>query len=249
LSSFAFGQGGANIQAFVLTGTYTVIKRVSYLKPIQSTDKLYLELHNGNGWISSDIFTYQYNEAGTVIVGCRINQVNSTDVDVIFHSKASFGDTWASISTYKWRVRKVSNGNMAEVPPVVRAEYKDNVNTMPSGASATFQYNTKIEDTHNAVTTGSNSLEMSARPVTVGGAVTAVNDNMFILYVNSISNKYLILFNPDIGTTYQPIVSSSTTVRLNVGDYLYILWSNGDSVRGYTTQGGIGAITITRIGS
>jgi hypothetical protein len=60
------------------------------------------------------------------------------------------GSTWATAAAagWRWRVRKVSNGNMAEVPPVVRAEYTRSSSALPANGTAVF--NTKVEDTHSA---------------------------------------------------------------------------------------------------
>ena len=53
----------------------------------------------------------------------------------------------------RWRVRKVSNGNMAEIPPVVFARCDDDT-VYTTAVGTILRFDNKREDTHNAVTTG-----------------------------------------------------------------------------------------------
>ena len=156
-TSFGYGSEGAAIQAFAPVGTVSVEKRIRFQRPILSADSLLLEILVNNRWLdaSSAYLGFRSNDAGTIYSGVRLDPVSTsfTDVSVLFQSVPFTGGTWNNegLAGRRWRVRKISNGNMAEIPPVVRAEYG---NMITIGAAVPLNYATRREDTHNAVTTG-----------------------------------------------------------------------------------------------
>ena len=120
-ASFAYGEEGALIQSFAPEGLAGVSKYVQFKSKIQPTDMLFLELYNPNGkaWYSPLDTVWSQNDAATVYYGWRILIINENTVNVVFASRYSkeTSSTWAILSTagFRWRVRKVSAGNLSEV--------------------------------------------------------------------------------------------------------------------------------------
>jgi hypothetical protein len=123
--------GFSNGPSGVLVGSFTAferIKRVRFTTPILSTDSIFIEINDGNGWINgAQLFTYI--PQGTSRYGVISVQVNSTDVDVKFQQTGSrptnptyagAGDPWSTFSTYRWRLRKVSSGSQIGFPVSAR---------------------------------------------------------------------------------------------------------------------------------
>jgi len=252
-TSFAHGSEG-----ILVRGVGGITKRVRFEKPFQATDKVSLEFQRTDGpaniWYPyegcaiSGVDPFLRN--GSNNAGCSLSYVNSTDLDIVFApyraaTGATYGATgapWADVSTIlKWRVRKVSNGNMAEVPPVVRAEYG---NQSTGGATVPLNYATKLEDTHSCVTIGA-SWKFTAP---IGGVylVTATvrssttSYGRIALYKNGVLTSY-------VGNT--PNISGqigiqTVTIRLAVGDYIDVRALDW----GLTTSAD-DKITVTRLGS
>jgi len=151
-----YGTDGVAVQSFAPSATATVAKRVVFRRPFGPTDLPVLEFKINGTWtpIENTAYGFQANDAGTAYSGAQARPASGgVAIDVNFCNTAFPGSTWASeVSTglQAWRVRKVSNGNMAETPPVVRAEYTYSGGAVVVGATAIFTCATKFEDTHSA---------------------------------------------------------------------------------------------------
>jgi hypothetical protein len=161
------GRDGANfISIDSVTLASQTIKEVVFSRAIQDTDKILIELRDPTSgrWVIPSDIDWANRSANTAIYGIDVFP-HPTDP---FRARVRFGNAgrspyngaygatnsqaWSGVSTWKWRVRKVSNGNMAEQPPVVRAEYTNQTRADTSTATA-LTYNTKVEDTHSAYNT------------------------------------------------------------------------------------------------
>ena len=149
-TSFGYGIDGVAMQAFAPTTTNYVQKRIRFKTPIKPSDTLDVEIYRGGSWISMPaVCPFNISDTGGVIHGVLFIPVNETDVDVRFYSKADYYTAW--ITAWRWRVVKRSGGSMAEVPPVVRAEYTGTMTATPTGSVAINNIANKVEDTHSAV--------------------------------------------------------------------------------------------------
>jgi hypothetical protein len=126
-TSFAYGNSGSSAM-FTFTAART--KRVRFTRPVQSTDLLFVEFYDSasDNWVSGS--TLIIGASGQVIAnvdttsGVAISPYFSgmpkTDINIYFCRYRQSTNNWATgMTNLKWRVRKVSNGNMAEVPPTV----------------------------------------------------------------------------------------------------------------------------------
>jgi hypothetical protein len=124
-TSFAYGPGGSLIPNAAVGTAYA--RRVQFITPVQSTDKLTLEVKTAAGnWISFQDAGYGVVTIGGKIYGAYISQVSSSAVDVNFgeggigaYSAATYGANggpWSGLSTYLWRVRKTSGGASVGYP-------------------------------------------------------------------------------------------------------------------------------------
>ena len=130
-SSFAYGPSGVVFGSYTSTATsFAVItKRVRFQYPIQEDDQIVVELNAGNGWqelgtiAAIQALQRQYNSgtASSVAYGMYFDRVSgsTTDLDINFGSSGrttantglgTAGETWASVTSFKWRVRKAKAG-------------------------------------------------------------------------------------------------------------------------------------------
>lgn len=169
-TDFGYGPEGVNFVAIV-GGVGILKKRVRFRSPIQISDKIEVEVNNGNGWQSLphaelgggtgkfiDVFRGEMLNASDNYLGIGYKLVNSTDVDVIFGKFAAARSYtamtgWSDVTSFKWRVRKSAGSAVGEVAPFVGAKYNTTVSAA-SSSSAPVQWSNKEYDTHNAVTTG-----------------------------------------------------------------------------------------------
>jgi len=246
-SSFVYGSGGSVGHIGVTALTTYRRKRVRFTRPIQATDLLLVELYNpATGmWAASAIKPSTVsimNSLGygtTGYGGISLCQVNATDVDVGFEQRPDGSNAWnnGAISGCKWRIRKISNGNMAEVPPVVRAEYSNQIATT---ANAPMNFSTKVEDTHNAVTIGA-SWKFTA-PIMGVYALSAIFLGASVpatpaLYKNGV--RYRLGGN----CTASQFGQLNANIRLGVGDYIDVRLDSAPIANAE------GRIEIVRIGS
>lgn len=253
-TSFGYGQGGNLIPNIAATGT-NYSKRVRFLRPKQSTDDVFLEVYRpGLGWIRLAGQLFPRVVLNGTFFGVDLIQINQTDFDIQFQSgggspygAATYGsvgtDLFSSYYTagWLWRVRKVSNGNMAEVPPVVRAVY--------TGADAAAQntsinFSTKSEDTHSAVTTGTGVWKFAAPIPGVYLVDVQIYHNLshvFDLRKNGVTQNIYITANPTAGGNW---CCGMATIRLNSGEYIDVRDAVGANIMNSSSF-----IQITRLGN
>lgn len=237
-TSFGYGSGGAAILANTALTTYNC----KFINPIQNTDLIIVELRSKvtGRWIP--LFCANYSMSGYWIglsntsmvytaghYGIGLNStIDSYTVKITFGQYAATVNavsnlTWATVigdSTYgydRWRIRKISNGNMAEVPPIVAATYTKSSAAIT--ANNPIDIPTKVDDTHNAVTTGvawKFTAPISGRYLFTGGTSRTVSagGNIFI-YKNG--NSYLTALAYAVSGSTQSFAHS---LYLNTGDYV-----------------------------
>lgn len=228
-TSFVYGPGGSEGVIGNTALTSRRDKLVEFKRPIQPTDKISIELYDPTTgiWVDGDLrpadadlvcnhFVY-LNANG----GMAYYPVDSTHVAVSFNPYPSGNNIsdWDSSGLYgvRWRVRKVSNGNMAEEPRMVRAEYHSQA---ASGSNIDLKYSTKVEDTHNAYdpVTGRFTAPIDGSYTGIGnmvaGNATAQNIEIY---------KNGVLFKRIGGAdTVAIAVLIIFSIRLLAGDYITI---------------------------
>jgi len=263
------GSGGSlfpNISAGI--GTYT--RHVKFSRPIQATDTFEVDFYSSDGWVPLDIRLGTMQRQGSYLCGLRVERrVDPYVVAVMFgrngyeFTTGSYAgvstSTWASLfaAGFRWRVRKVSNGNMAEVPPVVRAEYYGkSAQTCTNGSTVNIIYTTKREDTHSGYNT------------TTGGYTFPIDGvyqiNARFVIASYTTNYTDMRFNITAGgTTFCSQMLSQNaagfvgcfvngSIRAKAGDIVFLSWSQISGASRDTLGGATDAlhgVTITRIGS
>jgi len=245
--AFVYGSEG-NVGIIGVTNLTSLRrKRVRFSKPIQPTDILRIELRDpSTGMWTSEFVT---SDGYPILVGFLFNpssgmslrQVNSTDVDVWFWPRP-YGDVavgWgeANFIGVRWRVRKISNGNMAEAP-TLPTQLPSMSGRMGSGVLSAVSkiawLNIFSNDTTNKITYDSTNRRFYFSEA----------GRYFISYsgfVNSTGAPHRVLLgkNTDVptastcfGMTYSNITGFNTigfavTIDLNIGDYITFLLSEG----------------------
>jgi hypothetical protein len=129
-TNFGYGSEGTPIIAF----STAVLRRVKFKRPIQDTDQIFLEYRRDTGpWLtvnSTDVeaglAALQYQNTTSYGAGLFRNTsgdkytINAYFGNYVYPSGATYGSAgyaWSTLAgnAYRWRVRKVSNGNMAEI--------------------------------------------------------------------------------------------------------------------------------------
>jgi hypothetical protein len=168
-TDFGYGPEGVNFVA--ATGTGILKKRVRFRNPIQITDKIEVEVNNGNGWQSLphantsssggtfvDVFRGENLNSADNYLGVGYQVVNQTDIDVVFGKYAasrSYTDVtnWSVVASFKWRVRKSAGSAVGEVAPFVGARYTGHTAAAITANVTSVKFNIKTYDTHNAYNT------------------------------------------------------------------------------------------------
>jgi hypothetical protein len=123
-TSFIYGGGGSSGIIGVTNLTSPRAKRVRFTRPINPSDLIFLELYDPSTqmWVAGTLRVGGQSicigrVSNTYSGGIGFQPVNATDIDIYFFG-TPYGESvfWnnAAYSGVKWRVRKVSNGNMAE---------------------------------------------------------------------------------------------------------------------------------------
>jgi hypothetical protein len=276
-TSFAYGSAGSRIPSF----TSSRSRRVRFQKPILPTDKLVIETSSSDGaqWYdiayeASDSTNYAigtFTTQGSYFYGIgRLNKISSTDIDVTFGHYSNLGSiyggaggTWSSpySQSIKWRIRKISNGNMAEVPTIVKATYKTALGqSITNGSVVVVNFDTKVQDSHNAVTTGVGVWKFTA-PIagrySIKGAVLS-QTRSFSSGVYGIAYPFIngtninqVLFRK-VGPALSEYMDFqfNIDVDLNQGEYVNIRMDSGvQTTYNLHTDNSYNWITITRIGN
>jgi hypothetical protein len=253
------GIDGSFIPAVTL-GTTTATTNTTYVltfsRPIQPSDKIELEYFiSSQGWQNIGSNSKGYIEStyqGSTPIGMFINSIGTSTVTVAFSNAGrtssgtygTAGNNWSGISTTKWRVRKVSNGNMAETPPVVRADY---YSADAAAVNVAINFSTKAEDTHSAVTTGAGVWKFTA-PIagmySVKVNIQATSVNLYELRKGGATTtpiQSIIAYNSGAGTGQ---AVGTTDIRLLAGEYIDVRDITAANLVYATSR-----IQIVRIGS
>ena len=246
-TSFAYGANGVLVQSFSTSGTTPITRYVQFTKTINNRDDFIVEFMNPtypSVWLSAQQLGYGYTALSTTnYYGVSTTIVNSTTVSVNFYQAydVGTGHTWASINTWYWRLRKRSQGNTAEQPPVIRAEYY--ITSASVGSSGTvINCDTMLEDTHTCVTNPASAWRFTAPvpgvyqvEVTLGlqtGKVFSLNEiDTVTLFKNGAT--YTTLASYCNGAAYNTsgnfVITGTKTIRLKTGDYIYACYSYANS--------------------
>lgn len=268
-TSFGYGPEGALVPDITGSTTGEIDKLCETKQPIQSTDMIFLEMQDptNNKWKLID-GVWGYLRQGNYRYGVYISDIpDSNHIEVTF-GKGGYtpsSASYASVSTYlwgnlqiagwRWRVRKVSNGNMAEQPRMVRAEYKANAST--PGAYNPIDFNDKVEDTHSAVTTGTDwkftapidgvyHIDVAVLSSLVSFGAGSITE-LLIYYENGSSGRRFNYVVTPVAMTYNKNLTGSTSIRMKKGEYFYITMGGA----GFTLMNDVtyNWITIERIGN
>jgi len=224
-----YSYNGSEGAAFDNTAITTVrTKRVYWKRPIQPSDILKIEVSIGGYWypIESNPKTGNsgYINEGVTAFGAYFTGagVNYSNIAFSLYSAPSgtgstygaAGQTWASWSNlYRWRVRKVSNGNMAEVPPVVRADYTGQTVT---AASTAYKFTTKVEDTHNSYDPATGRFTAPVAGIyLISGSLVASTNTWSLRWTKSDATNRVFADNVGNNSTQQ----YNFTIRLLQGQY------------------------------
>jgi len=237
-TSFGYGSDGIAFANFdsgygsAITGATS--KVVSFKRPIQPTDTISIEVYVvGAGWLKLSeagwtIVEVAHVLASNSVVGMGYSWRDSQSIWLYFgksgRAQAISGtgtQSWGNLLTggYKWRIRKISGGNSAEVPPVVRAEYQVvSPTSIPASTFTVLSFASKIEDTHSAYNTTTGEFVAPIDGVYLAkialqinsGFSSSVNANAIYTYIN--------------GTLWEAeacvALRQFTTLRLRAGDKL-----------------------------
>lgn len=116
---FGYGPQGTSILAYAsTTGSDSVTTfDVQFQTPAQVTDRVVVELNDGNGWFDASIRVPPLYQS-TSRYGVNLTAVSSTKYRVTFGNKgyassnatyAGDGGSWSGLTSWKWRVCKSSN--------------------------------------------------------------------------------------------------------------------------------------------
>lgn len=203
LTSFGYGSQGALIQAFAPGGTSLVIKRVQFQRLIQATDLIVIEINDGNGWQ-----TLPNNGVGlgpAAVVGSTTTYggvsyaISGTNtVDVQFWAVANLSSSaWSILSTYRWRVRKTSQGNFAEQTPSLILLPRDNTNRfLIAGSGFGSGFTSAIQATGNAGIPGGTKAILASVIISATGAVASAVDVRLQFSDNNTSTPSLSTSHP-----------------------------------------------------
>lgn len=254
VTTSGFLKGFGNFGTF---GAWTVgtewIRRIKFNQPIQwGRDKLSFGIRlmsTGETWegehVSTHICNFTYQNASRY--GYSLHPVASDPyaVDVKFQSNgrvtngaySANGSAFSDFGTnWNWWVRKISNSNMAEVLPVVRAEY---TNALAASSANPIVYSAKVEDTHSAY---SGSTGIFTAPISgvylIEAVVISAAALSYALYKGT--SNYRPLGGSTAGGYFLQV---QATVRLLAGETISVRPAGGSS-----SANSAACMTITLIG-
>lgn len=189
---YGYGPGGTPVLAIAsTTAGNSTIKRVRFQYPIQTSDEIVLEFSGDQvTWtpVGQFIDVQHYMYQGTSEYGAGVTRVSgsTTDVYVYFGNKgrstsnatyAGDGNTWASISSRYWRVRKakasapvgfgLANSNESGLAKPRKGQYSMTVTSSFAGWATTRAVGIYYQDQD-----GNHRLKFNIRGSKTSGATT-----------------------------------------------------------------------------
>jgi hypothetical protein len=260
-TSFGYGPGGAAIKEI----TAALSRRVNFASPIQSTDKIVVELSTDRlAWFpvgarlgTSIVNSLEYDGAAEIGVG--LGSVSSTQVDVRFGTYRGSGSiAWgATVGAYFWRVRKVSGGASVGYP-ISSANIVGRTDGVAPASGMVGEVITGVMN-NTALSTGG-TYQAASIPLTPGRWLlkavvswTFVTAPAVTIEIATISNANNTLGlraqrSPGTPSSYQTIVVPDTIVdtAANVTYYatINLTFTGGSSVACYAAAGQFIAIRI-----
>ena len=264
-SSFGYGANGNIIYSFAPSLLTTVEKQVQFQKTINNRDDFIVEFMNpaasSSTWMSADQMGYGFYSNGTTNYGVTAIPISSTNVAVRFYSAANPNSTWASINPYYWRLRKRSQGNTAEMPPVIRAEYNITSASITS-SNGIVNFDTAIEDTHSSVTPGLSWKFTASMPgvysieslIALQSGVVFTSGQAIMVFLYKNNAQYTVLSNitsTTFTTTKTLSLIGNKTIRLKTGDYINLVISYDTTSMAYyiASANNQSKVSVERIGS
>jgi len=231
LTSFVNGPDGSSA-LFTFSGAR--IRQVRFTRPIQPTDKLYLEFYDSTNkrWLDGTVPVLTINGAdiinnGNGVTGALFynpaSALPSTDVQIRFFTYRAGTSHWsAGIGSLRWRVRKISNGNSAEAVPTGIYE---------SGSNANGYYVKYVDGT----------MEQWGTTATIS-CTTLVGNNYY--------GSAIVLFPQAFAdATYSPTSSAVTNTNLAWSSFTQIQSSSVMTIfRVASTSGESGKVAWSAIG-
>ena len=203
-------------------GIYEFIVHAEYdSQAFTVDDKIALLLHK-NG---SEVRTLQYKEVQSTTTsykelrGAGTIELNAGDyIDFRANQNSGTAKTLIANANYNYvSVHKLASGQAISATEVVAAGYSLSANKTPA-ANAAIDFDSKLYDTHNAVTTGGSGVWKFTAPysgiyeVNMTGALTSGSQTVD-LYKNGVQGKVLM-------SVTTSVASGSASVLLNAGDYI-----------------------------
>jgi hypothetical protein len=266
-----YGPDGSNIPSVnSSTSGQITVYRVTFQRLIQPSDKIFLELKSSGStaWKDASHGNPLVTQGG-FFYGCWWDydtfDPSGKSVKVLFGNGGALpgssynvaGTAWSNYAASKYRVRKVSNGNMAEQPPMVRADYTGSAVVIPTGSQVALSVSAKVEDTHSALTPGTATFVAPLGgvyqfDVDTGASVVSSTYCRYTVYANrtgpsgSLTRAVAACLAPANNEGCN--VHGGTTMRLQAGDsvqFVVQVTSNVNTSGNYASS----RLTITRIGS
>ncbi len=230
-ATYAQGPAGANIVANTAQTYYDVL----FLTPVKSTDEVLIDICEGGFWALSQNRLPYGTEGASINRGIRGIWVSSTVYRVYFSTYSEGLNPWSVFAALKWRVRKISNGNFAEVPSIPHLEvYGNSGQTSVSSVSLTVIFLTVLVDSHNGYNpaTGIYTAPQSGYyQVNVGMMFNydawAVSPDTTLVVVGGISNKNVVYKTIPVNAALAYVdMGGSTTIKCVAGAQIYTIVSH-----------------------
>lgn len=234
-SNYYNGIDGATFPS--VTGNRT--KTISFANDILPSDMVVLEIASsaapakwipvGNPVAGAD-FRWQQQGANTYGLGLTFN-TGSKKASVIF-GKYPFADgstygaacstTWATYSSWRYRVRKMPSGKPGQIPPLVRAVLKGTSAFSTGGAAIPF--NAAPKDTNSIVNASRNRLTFNFPcTVSINACLVMSPGGIAGIYKTGVKECDFI-YNPGAVNAQ---AFGNTTIDVIAGDYIEIKIENG----------------------
>lgn len=269
LVSYSYGPAGELIPNIPGTGSNLVVnKQVKLQSPFKSGDSLQLEGYL-TAWGNETRLNFNNRiKQGLTFYGAwfETNVDGNPYLVKVYFGGGGYqaGDTlgstefpWSALSAsgWRWRVVKRSGGSLAEVPPVVRAEYTGSTAIVPPTLPTftTMNFATKVEDTHNAVSTPDTNWTFTV-PISgiyqieiIGISASASNTADTRIYYRQKGSIARTIAKFHCRNNVGGVEGAGmTSVRMLQGQTIAVEWGSEVATTGDITSR---RITITRIGS